>query len=424
MSQIFIFFDFQNQPVDVQLVFAEVSKHGRIVGGKAYGSWDRHKMAAFVLYNHGVELVEVPEGEFLPNKKGNDIRMAVDCVEIALRNQAIDTFFLVTGDADFTALVFKLKSYGKRVAAIARTKSTSHELITAVDLFVPYEDIVKNERLTDPLDRLCEEIENFLKRSGKECTRENITRFLTTFNISPTKYGFESLNHLVEVLYERKVDKPERLKDLKLALLKEAIFGDLRPQSLVELARRFQIDLAELKTAVNALESDGILILKGDKYEVNRSRAFFATLLEKYPVEYTRLLEFVEKTYRAFVNGRVKSLSQLSQSEFRLPASEFRTYLEACKRSGCLKGIDDSDYISYSTPAKVSCELNEFVVSTFCYFIKRVLAQTFVFKDEMQYLSELIFSNDSRLLEECLTKLLSSGELIELGGVYFYAPAY
>lgn len=114
-SNIFIFFDFQNQPVDVQLVYGEIQRHGRIVGGKAYGSWAKHKMASFALYNYGIELIEIPEAEFLPNKKGNDIRLAVDCIETALHNEVINTFFLVTGDADFTALVHKLKSYGKKV---------------------------------------------------------------------------------------------------------------------------------------------------------------------------------------------------------------------------------------------------------------------------------------------------------------------
>ncbi|MGB4752307.1 MAG: NYN domain-containing protein, partial [Fervidobacterium sp.] len=55
-SNIFLFFDFQNQPVDVELVCNEISKYGRIIGGKAYGSWSKHKMQAFALYNHGIEL--------------------------------------------------------------------------------------------------------------------------------------------------------------------------------------------------------------------------------------------------------------------------------------------------------------------------------------------------------------------------------
>ncbi|ODN31470.1 NYN domain-containing protein [Fervidobacterium thailandense] len=415
-------FDFQNQPVDVQLVYSEALKHGRIAGGKAYGSWSKNRMAAFILYNYGIELVEIPEAEFLPNKKGNDIRLAVDCIEIALHNKVIDTFFLVTGDADFTALVYKLKSYGKRVIALARMKSTSYELVSAVDLFIPYEDIVKSEKLTDPIDRLSEELEIFLKRSGKEFTVENISRFLHAFNVNPNKYGCETMNELVDTIYERKVERPEKIKDLKLLLIKEAIFGMLSEENLPVLSKAHHVSLSDLKTALEILVHDGILEKQDNTYNVVRNKAFFSTILEKYPVEYTSLLSFIEKVYRAFVNGRVKSLNQVQQNEFKLSSAEFKSYLEAIKRSGCLKGIDDSDYISYSTPAKIVCELEDLKVCTFSYFVKRVLSHTFIFRDELDYIKELVFSNDQALFDACIEHLIKSEEITELGNVYFYTP--
>lgn len=421
-SNIFLLFDFQNQPVDVQLVYKEAQKYGRIVGGKAYGSWSKNKMAAFALYNYGIELVEVPEAEFLPNKKGNDIRLAVDCIEQALRNNIVDTFFLVTGDADFTALVYKLKSYGKRVIALARTKSTSYELVSAVDKFIPYEDIVKNENLTDPIDRLAEEMEIFLKRSGKEFTRDNLSRFLISFNINPSKYGFQTMHELVDEVYERKVQKPERLKNIKLMILRAVLYESLSEKTLPQFAEDNKIPIGDLKAAIDILVNDRILLFSEGGYEINRNKAFFATLLEKYPVVAEHLLEFVEKTYKAFVNGRVKTLNQLAQSEFKLSPNEFKTYVEAVKRSGCLKGLDESDYISYSTPAKMVCDLEMLRVSTFAYFVKRILSQTFVFKEEMTYIKELVFSNNEALFEKTLDFLQQTGELIEIGGVYFYSP--
>lgn len=133
-------------------------------------------------------------------------------------------------------------------------------------------------------------------------------------------------------------------------------------------------------------------------------------------------MEFLEKTYKAFLNGRVKALNQLLQSEFRLTSSEFKSYVEAVKRSGCLKGMDESDYISYSTPAKVVCNLEAFIVSSFAYYVKRILSQTFVFKHEIEYIKELVFSNDEKLFEKVLNFLITSGEITEIGGVYFYSP--
>ncbi len=421
-NNIFIMFDFQNQPVDVQLVHNEAQKYGRIVGGRAYGSWSKHKMSSFVLYNYGIELIEIPEAEFLPNKKGNDIRLAVDCIEIALHNKIINTFFLVTGDADFTALVYKLKSYGKKVIALARTKSASYELVSAVDLFIPYEDIVKNEKLTDPIDRISEELEIFLKRSGKDFTLENLSRFLSSFNINPNKYGVNSLHELGEIIYERKVQRPERLKNLKIDLIKAIIFENLREENLFEFAQSHNFDISDVKTAVDSLIHDNVVYIKDRAFEINRSKSFFSTILDKYPIVYTHLVEFIEKTYKAFNSGKVKALNQLLQSEFKIPTSEFKTYLEAIKRSGCLKGIDDSDYISYSTPSKIVTDLETLKSSAFTYYLKRILYITFVFKEELEYIKELVFSNDENLFNQCLEKLISKGEITEIGGVYFYTP--
>ncbi|MEJ5256913.1 MAG: NYN domain-containing protein [Fervidobacterium sp.] len=419
---IFLLFDFQNQPVDVQLVYREAQKYGRIVGGKAYGSWSKHKMPAFALYNYGIELIEIPEAEFLPNKKGNDIRLAVDCIEQALKNDVIDTFFLVTGDADFTALVYKLKSYGKQVIAVARTKSTSYELVSAVDKFIPYEDIVKNENLTDPIDRLGEEMDIFLKRSGKNFTIENLSRFLASFNINPSKYGYNNITELAEEIYERKVQKPERLKNTKLLLIRGILYESLSEKTLPEYSQRHKIAIDDLKLALDMLLHDDVLKINDGVYELNRNKAFFAVLLEKYPILTQHFMEFLEKTYKAFLNGRVKALNQLLQSEFRLTSSEFKSYVEAVKRSGCLKGMDESDYISYSTPAKVVCNLEAFIVSSFAYYVKRILSQTFVFKHEIEYIKELVFSNDEKLFEKVLNFLITSGEITEIGGVYFYSP--
>ncbi|MEN3042544.1 MAG: NYN domain-containing protein [Fervidobacterium sp.] len=421
-SNIFIFFDFQNQPVDVQLVYNEIQKHGRIVGGKAYGSWTKHRMASFVLYNYGIELIEIPEAEFLPNKKGNDIRLAVDCIETAIHNDIINTFFLVTGDADFTALVYKLKSYGKKVIALARTKSASYELVSAVDLFIPYEDIVKNEKLIDPIDRLAQEVEIFLKRSGKEFTIENLLKFLSSFNINPGKYSVNTLHELGQIIYERKVQKPERLKNIKSCILKSIIFENLNESTLPDFIKSNNFELSDVKTAIDSLLSDNVIKIRDGIYEVNRTKAFFSTILEKYPIVYPHLIEFVEKTYKAFSSGKVKSLNQLLQSEFKIPTSEFKSYVEAIKRSGCLKGIDDSDYISYSTPAKVITDLDTLKIAALSYYVKRVLSQTFIFGEEMNYIKELIFHNDEQLFNKCVEYLIENGEITEIAGVYFYTP--
>ncbi|HOJ94277.1 MAG TPA: NYN domain-containing protein, partial [Fervidobacterium nodosum] len=197
---------------------------------------------------------------------------------------------------------------------------------------------------------------------------------------------------------------------------------NLREESLFEFAQSHNFDISDVKTAIDSLIHDNVIYIKDRTFEINRNKSFFSTILDKYPIVYTHLVEFIEKTYKAFNSGKVKALNQLLQSEFKIPTSEFKTYLEAIKRSGCLKGIDDSDYISYSTPSKIVTDLETLKFSTFAYYLKRILAITFIFKEELEYIKELVFSNDENLFNKCLEKLISNGEITEIGGVYFYTP--
>jgi len=73
-------------------------------------------------------------------------------------------------------------------------------------------------------------------------------------------------------------------------------------------------------------------------------------------------------------------------------------------------------------PAKIVCTLEELKICTLCYYVKRILSQTFVFKEEMDILEEIIFSNDKIIFEKCLDMLLKRGEITELENVYFYTP--
>jgi len=40
----------------------------------------------------------------------------------------------------------------------------------------------------------------------------------------------------------------------------------------------------------------------------------------------------------------------------------------------------------------------------------------------MAYIKELVFSNNEMLFEKTLDFLQQTGEVIEIGGVYFYSP--
>ncbi len=419
-NRIYILFDFQNQPVEVNLIIDELQKYGKVLGGRAYASWSKHRFESFTLYNYGIELVEIPEADFLPNKKGNDIRLSIDAVEIALTNPNITTFVLVSGDADFSALVYRLKSLGKSVYAIARLRSSSYELISSVDKFIPYEDLVKNEKYLDPIDRLSKDVDIFLKRTGKNPSVETIIKILSALNVGVNKYSFENLEELAKEIHKRIVEKPERDKDIRQQVIKTLLFYQQETLDIQAISKFLRLKDDEVKDAVNYLIKSGVVKVDGERFEIVRNKQFFETLLEMYPVHPVRLSQFVEKVHKVFSSGRVTKLESLNPSEFRIPSQEFRSYLEALKRSGCFIGKNGSDYISYATEARVICEKEELLLKTFAFFVKRIFAQTFVYENELYYVREIIFGSDTEHFQKVMNYLLENGELEELQGVYYY----
>jgi len=74
-------------------------------------------------------------------KKGDwDVGIAMDVMRLAPK---LDTVVLVSGDGDFSDLLEHAKSLGCRIEVIAFSKTTSHKLIEAADLFI---DLCKDKK--------------------------------------------------------------------------------------------------------------------------------------------------------------------------------------------------------------------------------------------------------------------------------------
>lgn len=74
-----------------------------------------------------------------------DMGIAIDAISLAGK---LDVVVLVSGDGDFTDLVYHLKGRGVWVEAISFVKSTNEDLISAVDLHIPIEnDLLLPRRL-------------------------------------------------------------------------------------------------------------------------------------------------------------------------------------------------------------------------------------------------------------------------------------
>jgi|GEM_PF-2721945 len=142
-----ILYDFDNLKADPTVVTEAIRERGRIVFARAYGDAMRDQKYREVFLEANVEIIDRPRLN-KADHRGNDIRMAIDAVEFALRHPNVTHFALVTGDTDFIPLVNRLKLYGMYVTIVGSRRNTSPKIIQACDTYLCYEDLVREEVLT------------------------------------------------------------------------------------------------------------------------------------------------------------------------------------------------------------------------------------------------------------------------------------
>ena len=132
----------------VEWLFDQVSNLGRILIRRAYSDWSKGGKVRDQLLEFGIEPVHVFQASNA-GKNASDIRMAIDAIDL-LFSSPVDTFVIVSGDADFLPLVNKLRSSGKMVIGAGRQKSTSATLVKACDRYFYLDQHEKSDEVTKP----------------------------------------------------------------------------------------------------------------------------------------------------------------------------------------------------------------------------------------------------------------------------------
>ncbi len=105
-----------------------------------YGYTDRYTELKECLLSNTFYVV--PSIRYGKNQKNNlDIQLVIDAREVAYVNPLIDSFCIVSGDSDYTPLVGKLKSMGKKVLGISRSEVASGIFIKACSEFIFLESV-------------------------------------------------------------------------------------------------------------------------------------------------------------------------------------------------------------------------------------------------------------------------------------------
>jgi hypothetical protein len=164
-------------------------------------------------------------------KNSADIRMVVDALDLCYTKSHVDTFVIISGDSDFSALVSKLRENNK----IGVKNSSSDLLIANCDEFIYYDDLVRGngkqrrarrptaggkgtrkaampveeQKKQEALDLVVATVEDLVKERGEEekvwgsMVKQALKRRKPGFNES--YHGFRTFGKLLEEAQMRKL---------------------------------------------------------------------------------------------------------------------------------------------------------------------------------------------------------------------------
>ena len=125
-------------------VIERVKIRGDILIGKVYGYTDSFSDLKETLLSNTFAVV--PSLRFGRNQKNSmDIQLVIDALDVAYKNELIDSFCIVSGDSDYVPLVGKLKSMGKFVLGISRSEAASNVFMNACSEFQFLESVASGK---------------------------------------------------------------------------------------------------------------------------------------------------------------------------------------------------------------------------------------------------------------------------------------
>lgn len=151
-GQVAVFIDFENIVISAEELYGRcelsqilkvAEQYGRVVLKRAYADWSRFSRYRQDLMALAVDLTQLFRYGSYSRKNSADLVLAVDALEVAFLYPEIDTFLLVSGDSDFSALARKIRSRGQQVIGVGLRDATSDVLVGSCDAYFTYDDLIE-----------------------------------------------------------------------------------------------------------------------------------------------------------------------------------------------------------------------------------------------------------------------------------------
>lgn len=110
-------------------------RYGPLLIARAYANWNQWPFVAEALFRAGIEPVFALSGV----KNSADVRLAIECCQLALPNPAIQTLVIAGGDGDLVYLIHEAHRLGKRIVFLSLRDNLSPLLTRLANEIVVYE---------------------------------------------------------------------------------------------------------------------------------------------------------------------------------------------------------------------------------------------------------------------------------------------
>ncbi|ABO22348.1 NYN domain-containing protein [Shewanella loihica] len=123
VAKIAVFIDADNAPArKFDVILAELAKHGVVSIRKAYGNWKSPGLKHWEDILHEYAIQPIQQFDLTKGKNATDIALVIDAMDI-LYTKDIDIMCLISSDCDFTPLVTRVLSDGKKVFGFGERKA-------------------------------------------------------------------------------------------------------------------------------------------------------------------------------------------------------------------------------------------------------------------------------------------------------------
>lgn len=213
-KRIALLIDADNAPASkVDVILAEVAKHGVANVRRAYGDWKSPHLQQWEAALHPYAIRPMQQFAYSTGKNASDMAMVIDAMDL-LQAGSVDGFALVSSDTDFTPLVMRILADGLKVYGFGERK-TPEPFVNACSLFTYVEGL--GQPPIDPEASLGDEVDPkklrsdtrlvLLVRNAVEAASgddgwahlSSVGGYISNqASLDPRNYGYRKLSDLIE----------------------------------------------------------------------------------------------------------------------------------------------------------------------------------------------------------------------------------